>query len=128
MSTQRKGPERCSASEPVSLKPLEGKKMDIQIGITNKARKQSEMNALHDLEMPIVNLHLMAQLMADLFDRDLIDFRTIDGKSRPDGSWHIMLTDSQMQVLTFVYGDLLERATNLRAAFYASLEAEGKAA
>ena len=89
---------------------------------------EAMLSALRDLEGPIANLQLMAQLMTDLFDRELTDIRTIGGKPRPDGNWHIVLTDDQMQVLTFAYSDLLERATSLRAAFYASLKAEGGAA
>ena len=42
--TKRPG-AAATASEPVSLKPLEGMKMDITIGITNRARKQSELTA-----------------------------------------------------------------------------------
>lgn len=79
------------------------------------------VSAMRDLEEPIRDLRAMAIIMSNMLHEALTDTKAGRGRSRPDYSWHIELSDSEMNVLAFCWSNVCNRAGDLEKAWEAAL-------
>jgi hypothetical protein len=84
-------------------------------------------DAMRDLETPIREMRAMANIMANMLDDKLKDVRVLLEGRRPDGHWHIHLTDHQMDLLAFAWNNVVNRADEVERAWQAAVRGEGVA-
>ena len=113
--------------EPVHSNPKKGKAMNVHQASTGSMPKARDpmLGAFMDLQSAITDLSSMADIMALLLNRTLTDSRAPLGKPRPDNSWHINLSNYDMELISFAWVDVACRATALKDAYLAAFDARG---
>ena len=124
-TASNKRPGRCSNTAEPWFNPIGDQEMNKRTDITS-ARPSPEqiVSAMRDLETPIRDLRVMANIMAERLEDSLTDSRVRKGERRPDNDWHIELSNSEMNVLAFCWSNVCNRAGDLEKAWESALRGE----
>ncbi|WP_274626547.1 hypothetical protein [Arvimicrobium flavum] len=77
---------------------------------------KERLNSFEDLEMYVRGVACMARILGDLLDENLVDYE--GGTLREAGAnVRIVLNSGQMDMLRFVWNDVIDRAINLERDF-----------
>lgn len=113
---------RDSTTAPKSIGELSENIVD---GLREKldADDATRLANLMDLENDICCLRSMASIMDELLERFLVDHTTKSSRAdRSNGVLQIKLGDYEMNMLCFVWKDVLSRAVRLEKAFFVADE------
>lgn len=84
------------------------------------------VEAMRSLEGAIYGLSMMAEIMGDILDDNLveIDFETGEKRGTPAAgkNLHVVLTRGQIEQISFAWNDVIGRSVKLQKAFIAALD------
>ena len=89
------------------------------------ARDAAVANAMRELEGDICAVLTVARILAELLDNDLVGFENgqkiqMPSKGKP---MKVYLSADQMEMLSFAWNDVIDRAAKLKMKFYAAHDA-----